>query len=399
MADGSHESGRGHNGSSGSPQPYIVIGHGIEDVAATKNNNFTAGRIQVPEGVTVVSLAQCGDSTHEDQVCPFLQLFTEEGRDVEAMLKDPAKHKKALERRTGAGELHIYKEGDWLPRFAVQYFAQMSDSIFKSGVYPYPIDTARLIPQERWGKEKGCEGFERKGTVEKGDRVDPALLGELFEQSVFPPPIELTAKITYKTLIAKLTRKFEDVFDALPKPAVYYYVICRAPFQSSGRTVYGKVPAPLGESLPGAFSVEKTTKVLALDPTFIAAEKAKEDEDESIYGGLDIAAYMKANPEKVPRELVELFESIQPIKTRNELAKFEDIDAKAKMVLAFPAASIKDRELREMFVDYQGNFKGWIYDDPANYIPKLRVRRRGSIAQQQKYRGEGGRRTRRKRRR
>jgi hypothetical protein len=388
------------------PTPYIVMGHGVEDVknSVRNNNTFKASRIEVPDDVTVVTLAQCGDSTYEDQVCPFLDLFTDTDPDVKKMLQDPAKHKKALERRTGAGDLHIFKKGDYLPRFAVKYFAAMEDAVYKSGVYEYPIDTARLISARHRDAREPCPAFAYRGAPEPSGPVDRGLIDEIFDQAVYPTPdlLATTERTTYKGLSARLTRKFEDLFKIFEKkPAVYYYVICRSPFKSSERTIYGELPKGFPvRFLPAAFSIDKMKRILGFNASFVRAELSK-PEDDRMYGGLELKSYMEAHPAQVPRGLEDLIEAIKPIQTRNELAAFEDLKAKVELLKGFDSTTIKNEELRELFESFRANFRGADYNDPSNYIEALKTRRRHSITQQAKYRGaEGGaRRTRRARRR
>lgn len=195
------------------PTPYIVMGHGVEDVknSVRNNNTFKASRIEVPKNVTVVTLAQCGDSTYEDQVCPFLDLFTDTDPDVKKMLQDPAEHKKALEMRTGAGDLHIFKTGDYLPRFAVKYFAAMEDAVYKSGVYKYPIDKARLISVPNRDDREPCPTFAYRGAPEPSGKVDRGLICEIFDQAVYPTPelLRTTDLTTYKGLSARLTQNLK----------------------------------------------------------------------------------------------------------------------------------------------------------------------------------------------
>lgn len=368
--------------------PYIILGHGLEDIANTKNNNFSHGRIKVPEGIKVVTLTQCGNSTFEEEVCPFLQLFTNEDKSVKNMLQDPSTHKKELEKITGVKDLHIYKEKDMMPRLVVQYFARMAESVFKSGIYKYPINKEELIPFEKRPTQNekkhtaNCDGFERKARIEKTDKVDNELISDIFKQSVYPPIMPIKDTTKYKDLMATLTLPFEYVFGALDKPAVYYYVICRAPFKSSKRTVYGKVPKPIGESLPEAFSLDYYGKLLKLNKKFIALEKAKTNNNESEFTGLDIVDYMENHPELVPKELTQLFEKVKPIDTKNQYNKMKNIDEKVKQLLDFNVDLITDDTLRELFESFQENFKGWSYTDPTNILNKIYRTRKMSIAQQ-----------------
>jgi hypothetical protein len=367
----------------GAAQPYIIMGHGIEELDNANNNAAT--RIKVPRGVTVVTMAQCGDSTYEEEVARFIHLFMDKDPKTKKMLSEPTSHLRELEWRSDK-QLHIYKTGDLMPRFAVMYFAKMPEKIYKSGVYAYPIEKDDLLADNDQDITEPFPPFvmKQKG-FSSSHKISDTLLEKIYKGSVYPS-LDLDGRKTYKSFMSSVTHRFDDIFSSLPKPAVYYYVICRTPFKATGRTIYGREPL-MGEFLPAAVDVDNTIKLLDLDMDFIKEEKEKDD---SMYGGLDIVDYMKEHMSVVPDELKELFTYIKPKKTRNTLELYKDIDEKVKRLHAFNASVIKDMELSSLFKEYRNNFKGWRYTNVSEWIPRIERRRRYSLKQQEKYRPKKG---------
>ncbi len=376
------------------PTPYIVMGHGVEDIGknANEGSNFGSSRFRLPKGITVVTLALCGNSTMEEEVCPFLNLFTEDG--VKKMLSDPVNHIPELEAHIDGKSIHVYTEGDFFPALAVSYFARFPDMIYKSGVYPYPINERQLIPKAKQADRAECKRFALGVTTALSDKVDIDVVEDLYKQSVYPPLPELdpAKPITYKTLKNRLTLEFKDVFDALPKPAVYYYVICRAPYTRSegtySKTVFGKDPRRMVESMPNPFDVKDIKRLLKLDEAYMK-EQAKKvddgDEDAKDLNGLDFVIHMKEHPEDAPKSLHELFEAIKPVPTRNTLEEFRQVRDGVNALKRYDVDLIKHEGLQAEFKSFLRNFSQWQYDDPSSYINRLERRRRGSLTQQQKY--------------
>ena len=369
------------------PTPYIVMGHGVEDIGknANEGNNFGSSRFRLPKGITVVTLALCGNSTMEEEVCPFLKLFTED--DVQEMLSDPVNHIPELEARIDGKSIHVYTERDLFPALAVSYFARFPDMIYKSGVYPYPINEKQLIPKAKQADRAECKRFALGVTTALSDKVDADVVDEVYKQSVYPPlpEIDPAKPITYKTLKNRLTLEFKDVFDALPKPAVYYYIICRAPYTRSERIIFGKDPAGWGQFMPEPFDVKGSKHLLRLDETYIKeeAEKLERGEEVDEIVGAEFVTHMKEHPEDAPETLHELFKEIKPTPTRNTLETFRQVKDGVTKLKAYDVDLIKHAELKEEFKSFLKNFSGWQYDDPTSYIERLERRRRASIGQQE----------------
>lgn len=365
--------------------PYLVLGHGIEEVMDPADSPFGVKRMQLPEGVVLVTFSECGVLTGESSVCSIFNLFLDPT--VGHLLSDPIGNKLVLEERLGQS-IRIYGPGSLAPMFAIQYFANHPSSglISKSGVYKYPIDPDRCIPVEKQNTSprRKCPSLMWKETVTKNETINPDLIQAVFEQSIYPP-IQVDPAMTYGDFQAKVTLEFADLFNKpqlLTKPCVIYYPICRAPFKRTLRTIFGRNPG-IGTSLPAAVNVKDIQKVLSLDKTFLS-------DDESIYYGDKLIQFMELHPERVPQELLELFQSIEPINSLNALETFRNVEAKIALVRQFPVDLIQDPDLRTHFQEYLKNFEGWRYIDTRPYISSMERIRRASANQQAKIQGRGG---------
>jgi hypothetical protein len=360
---------------SGTGIPYVILGHGLEELD-NADNNADMG-IKVPPGVTVVTMAECGEHTNYMELDRFSKLFIDP--EMQNILSEPAKNLRKLEQRLEK-RLHIYKSGDFMPRLVVSYFADFSNAnlIYKSGVYKYPTPLY-MIPISY--------GNNTEQPFNENDKISVKLLQLVYKDSVYPP-IDLDGRKTYHSFKASVIHRFEDVFDALPKPAVYYHIVCRGAFKGTEHTVYGREPLLNQEFSPGAIDLENLLKLLDLDMDFI-----KKVKKEGVWKGLDIVEYMDEHPSAVPEELKELFKAIKPnIKNmRNNLEKYKEIDAKLKILFDFPSSLIKDKSLSLLFNSYRNNFKGLlpfntnISTHISKLIPRIERRRRYSLKQQEKY--------------
>lgn len=367
--------------------PYLVIGHGIEEVMdPDEQSAFGVKRMRLPEGVVLVTFSECGVSTGESSVCSIFNLFLDPA--VGHLLSDPIGNKLALEERLGQS-IRIYRPGDSVPMFAIQYFANHPSSglVAKSGVYRYPIDPDRCIPVEKQNTSprRKCPSLMWDEYVKKEDAINPDLIQGVFEQSIYPP-IQINETMTYGDFQATVTLEFADLFnkpDILTKPCVVYYPICRAPYKRTARTIFGR-KAKFGTSLPAARNVRELRKVLSLDEQFLT------NEDDSLYFGHELIQFMKEHPERVPHELTDLFQSVQPVNSMNALETFRNIEVKIAMVKQFPVDSIQDPDLRRFFKQYLKNFEGWRHIDTTPYIISMERIRRASANQQANIQGRGG---------
>jgi hypothetical protein len=237
---------------------YLVIGHGSELMGHNTEKNTKIpdklkGRgMTVPDDIIVVTLAVCGDSTYEKDVCPYLHGFTDLSN--ETMFKDPINYQKELETKFGV-PLHIYTPGMNMPYFIVQYYALMENSLYKSGVYEFPIANNLKISDELQRKSDVCPEFEVKD-IDHSQPVNEDIYNEIFAGSLYPNHAQIfknqvqissvngnTRTRPYTDLKGPFTFPFEEVLDTLKKPAVYYYLICRAPFvHKKGTYEYGQLP-------------------------------------------------------------------------------------------------------------------------------------------------------------
>jgi hypothetical protein len=128
----------------------------------------------------------------------------------------------------------------------------------------------------------------------------------------------ITKTHSYENIKGFFTFPFIDVLGKLPKPSVYYYVICRAPYHHRKTTVYGRNPHPFNttEKLPSG-------SVITVDKIIDAFSFTKPSED---YDGHDelFGFLSKATAETDEPQLFHLLKSlyIDP-KEKNEKRKYE----------------------------------------------------------------------------
>ncbi len=251
---------------------YLVMGHGTEDVEGPG--------ITVPDDVIVVTLAVCGNSTDYPEVCPYLRGFSDPSN--ETILKNPIKYKKELETKFGS-PIHIYKAGMNMPFFSVQYYALMPDEnvLVKSGVYEFPMKENLKIRDDLQKKDGICPEFTIKD-IDPNTRVSQEIYDEAYKGSLYPDHNEIYKNIVqitttlsngststrnrfYRSLKGPFTFSFLDVLNKLQKSAVYYYVICRAPFTKTnrGQYKYGTLQHPLISSLPEPVSSHKYINIFS----------------------------------------------------------------------------------------------------------------------------------------
>lgn len=220
---------------------YIILGHGVENPI-----NFEE-RARIPEGITLVTFAECGIVTTEDEVCPMVEAFTKsENKEI---LENPLVHKKQIRGFLNGKDIHIYTAGQNYPSLELQMFLDWSLKknlkIMKSGTYKFPID----VPSIQIGEgDTFCDRLFKKISPYKGgfsqelpEDYSPDLM---FTDSVKPTLDEVNSLIKESKKEFKNDRRFakqfmprlkkklrfhlEDIFLA-GGPGVYYFVVCREP--------------------------------------------------------------------------------------------------------------------------------------------------------------------------
>jgi hypothetical protein len=213
---------------SSSADAFLILGHGTEDIAPWVERHV------IPKGYTLITVSECGIYTTTDEVCPMTKAFSEET--YRSIFMEPVKHKKQIEKIMKGKEIHIYTEGKRYPQLTLQMFLDWPTDdgvkMFKSGVYPFPIDFGAFQIGE--GKSYCDKLFKKIGPYKGFSATIPADYDPKvhFEGSKIPTVDEVTdiIKTTKKsgTIKNKLTIPLEDIFKKCG-PGIYYYVICRSP--------------------------------------------------------------------------------------------------------------------------------------------------------------------------
>lgn len=220
---------------------YIILGHGLE------NTKEFEERARIPEGITLVTFAECGIVTTKDEVCPMIEAFTKaENKEI---LENPLLHKGEIRQFLNGKDIHIYLPGDLYPSLEIQMFLDWPEekaiTIMKSGTYKFPIDAAEIQIGEG---NTFCDRLFKTIGPYKGaftQRLPEDYSSELmFHGSIKPTTEEVNGLLAdsernfsanrafVKQFIPKLKAKLrftlEDVFTR-GGPGVYYYVVCREP--------------------------------------------------------------------------------------------------------------------------------------------------------------------------
>jgi hypothetical protein len=209
---------------------FLILGHGQEDIV-----DFNE-RPELPAGYTLVTIAECGVVTLEEDVCPLVEAFGQETN--RHIFANPIANSTAIETFMRGKQIHIYTAGNKYPKLEIQYFldwpTERNTKITKSGTYKFPLDPAKfqIAPgatfMDRLFKLIGpYKGF-MKGLP---DDFSPK---EMFEGSMFPTldfveaAVNADPKPNSSDLKEQLTKPLEEVFEA-GGPGIYYYVVCRSP--------------------------------------------------------------------------------------------------------------------------------------------------------------------------
>ncbi len=208
---------------------FLILGHGIESPIEFEERNV------IPEGYTLVTIAECGIITTIDDVCPMVRAFSDPTN--KELFAQPRRNKAKIKEFLNGKDIHIFEPGDRYPNLMLQMFLDWnrndSVSIFKSGLYKYPIS------KEEFAIGKGrtyCDLlFKSIGPYEGflSTMPDDFNANEMFKGSLYPTPAQVDAEIEkFKRRSDRvknaLTVPLETLFQA-GGPGVYYYVVCRHP--------------------------------------------------------------------------------------------------------------------------------------------------------------------------
>jgi hypothetical protein len=241
---------------------YLILGHGIEEI-----KNIEERKI-IPEGITLITLSECGIITSTDEVCPMVNAFAD--RRMDNVLSFPIVNKEDVEMLIGGKKIHIYTTGAPYPTLKLQMFLDWrvtipdgsgeeidAVKIMKSGVYKFPLNATdfELNPAGETICDKSFKYLKPYGNPwQKTDMPSDFTPLDMFGGSLFPTVADVTHHMeTVKKeegLKKVLEFPLEDVFQKCGK-GIYYYVVCRAPedvlspirlFEVLNETPENKVP-------------------------------------------------------------------------------------------------------------------------------------------------------------
>lgn len=211
---------------------FLILGHGTEEPI-----NFEA-RPVIPDGITLVTIAECGIITRKEDVCPMVEAFTkEENRDI---LENPRLNRERIRSFLNGKDIHIYETGKRYPQLFLQMFLDWSNDsgieIFKSGTYRFPIAKADLQIKDEPVEESFCDSLFRETSPYVGWKQffpDDFPYEKMFQGSLFPTADEVGTLLEEKAGVSRdvkkeLTVSLETLFEK-GGPGIYYFVVCRSP--------------------------------------------------------------------------------------------------------------------------------------------------------------------------
>lgn len=212
------------------PNMYIILGHGTEQFVPFNT------RERIPDGYTLVTLAQCGVVTTEKQVCPMVEAFATPAK--EELLANPEKNKGAIRDMIGGTKINVYKSGMLYPKLSVQLYLDFASlkgpvgkRIMKSGTYKFPLNADAF--QIGVGPTFCDKIFEEIPPYEGGPFPKAAgeIFTKMFQESFVPTPAEVEAVVQKNgrrvdKIKKELTVPIENIFKN--GPGIYYFVVCRS---------------------------------------------------------------------------------------------------------------------------------------------------------------------------
>lgn len=245
--------------------PYVIIGHGFEELVPFDERPI------VPPGITLVTNILAGVTSTMPQTCGMMNMLSrEENRD---MVMNPVESRFAMKRmllEDDVEHLHVYTEGQKMPKLFVKLLGDFSYSIkkevdgkpkqigyqkiFRSGVYEFPIKpyggtddihiserltniTANNVRSKntgfRLGHERKCLQFLKRFPDSPLTTDD---IREIYKDSLHPTPDYLASIVDQIHSKDISTRGLGYLLGDIPLtdifahigPGVYYFIICRA---------------------------------------------------------------------------------------------------------------------------------------------------------------------------
>ena len=208
---------------------FLVLGHGIESPV-----NFEK-RATIPEGIVLVTIAECGIVTRTEDVCPIVEAFS--NPDNAAIFAEPRRNKAAITGFLNGKDVHIFEAGDKYPTLMLQMFLDWSQDeyteIFKSGLYTFPIVKDEFMIGE--GDTFCNKLYTKMGPYKGFSQTMPADFDakQMFKGSLYPTDEEVlglvdTHRKKSQAIKKAVTVPLETLFEK-GGPGVYYYVVCRHP--------------------------------------------------------------------------------------------------------------------------------------------------------------------------
>ena len=217
---------------------FVIMGHGTEEIIDFDTRDV------LEDGYTLITVAECGIVATHDEVCPFINAFSN-GANAE-IFQNPVANKEKIEGFMGGKGVHIYTPGMRYPKLVIQMFLDWVKQdknnsgkhtdyieIVKSGTYKFPIDIANFLIGD---KGDNCDKmFKRLGGYKTMLELLPDdYSSEIhFAGSLIPTVDEVNDKIAKeKRKAPKIKKSLYYPLDTIFKrcgPGIYYYIVCRSP--------------------------------------------------------------------------------------------------------------------------------------------------------------------------
>ena len=179
-----------------------------------------------------MTIEECGLVATADSVVPFMEAFSNEAN--RAIFENPRENQAAIEGFMGGKRVHVYSAGMKYPKLQLQFFLDWPHDkytkITKSGTYRFPLNAAEF--QIGKGSTFAEKVFKHIGSYEGLMNPLPSDFNahEMFGGSIFPITKDIEGIKFKDSVIEKVTKPLEKVFEAGGK-GVYYYIVCRSPKQ------------------------------------------------------------------------------------------------------------------------------------------------------------------------
>ena len=245
--------------------PYIIIGHGVEELVAFDE------RPLVPPGVTLVTNVLAGVVSLMPQTCGMMNMLSRE--ENRAMVSNPVDARFNMKRmlvEDHVEHLHVYTEGQRMPNLKVTLLGNFSHSIkkevggkqkevhynkiFRSGVHEFPLKPyegedeihisrrlTNIASNNVRTKNIGyTRGHDRKCLQFVKRFSDSALnideLHEIYKDSLHPTSEYLTSIVDQIKTKNISVQRLSHLLGEIPLtdifthngPGVYYFIACRA---------------------------------------------------------------------------------------------------------------------------------------------------------------------------